>query len=329
MIRVGVTGIGSIGARHARVLAGLDGVEVHVHDAVAGAEEIGARVGPGVLVEPSLDALLDRAPDGLVVATPDEFHLAALLTARAAGVPVLVEKPLAADRDAARTAVATLQDRGQDGAVLVGYVLHHYACMRRAHARLREGAVGTPVSFHAELGAYETLTLARSRFDDTAEGRLFVDYSHEWDYLRWLLGPVAGGLALARLAGDLPLRQRPNVVDAVLRLADGTTGSVHLDYVQDPARRTLVVIGDRGRLTVDVVRGSVTTVDRDGRVHAEDCSAPRDAAFTAQARHFLDVAAGRSAPAVTVQDALAALDVAAALARSAATGQWVDVEAGT
>ena len=325
MTRVGVTGIGSIGARHARVFATLPGVEVVVHDAVATADEIRSRVGDDVTIAADLDDLLHRAPDGLVVATPDEYHLDALVAARAAGVAVLVEKPLAADLAAARRVVDSLVARGADGMVLVGYVLHHYACMRRAHELLRAGAIGTPVSFHVELGAYETLALARNRFADDVTDRLFVDYSHEWDYLRWLLGPISGGLARAHQAGDRPLTQRPNVVDAVLELADGVTGLVHLDYVQEPARRAFEVVGDQGRLAVDVVAGQVQVTGHDGEVRTTDCSAPRDAAFTAQARHFLAVAAGGERPSVTLTDALAALEVAAGLTESARTGHWVAI----
>lgn len=316
---VGVCGLGSIGRRHARVLAGIDGVSVVAYDPVPWEPEDGVRVERA----PSLDALLVRDVAGLVVASPDRFHAGAAVAALRAGVPVLVEKPLSGS--SAEAAVIARVASETRTPLLLGYVLRSYACMRRAHELIADGAVGQPVSFQAMLGAYETLVLARNRFGTDEPDRLFFDYSHEWDYLRWLLGPIEGGFAVAREAGDLPLSQSPNVVDGVLRLVTGVTGTVHLDYVQDPGGRSFTVIGDRGTLHVDVPSGTVALSRAGAARVVEDHSEPRDSAFRAQAQHFLRVADGMEAPRADLRDGLAAVAVAEALRESAATRSWQPV----
>lgn len=317
-------GVGSIGTRHARAFAALPGVQVLVFDAVADAAQVRTRVGPGIDIVDSFEALLDRAPDGLVVATPDDAHAEPAIAACRRGIPVLLEKPVA---DSPRAAAGIAAEAHRTGTpMLVGYVLHHYPCLRRTRELLTAGAVGTPVSFQVMLGAYETLRLAHHRFADGRQGNLFLDYSHEWDYLRWLLGPIVGGLALAHRSGDLPLTQDPNVADVVLQLASGATGTVHLDYVQDPPSRRFTIIGDRGVLRVDVVAGDVEwTPHGVGTASVEHLGTTRDEVFQAQARHFLEVAAGRSDPTVSVADGLAALSVGAAL--GASTGRWTRLPA--
>ncbi|HVB11433.1 MAG TPA: Gfo/Idh/MocA family oxidoreductase, partial [Bacillota bacterium] len=98
-----VVGAGYMGTKFARLLhARPDARLVGVYDldaprAHALAEQCGTR--------PLRD--LDEAltlPDvqGVVVATPEQDHLVPCMAAAAAGLPVLVEKPLAADSDVAR-----------------------------------------------------------------------------------------------------------------------------------------------------------------------------------------------------------------------------------
>lgn len=109
--RIGVVGVGSLGRHHARILSGLDGVEMAgVHDvetarARAVAEE------HGVPLRPSLEALLDHA-DAVVVAVPTTAHEEVAVTAVRRGASVLVEKPLAPDVAAADRILAAAETSG-------------------------------------------------------------------------------------------------------------------------------------------------------------------------------------------------------------------------
>jgi len=319
---LGVCGLGSIGRRHARLLAEIEGVRVVGYDPVtATPSERGDR--PATVG--SFEELLRVGLDGLVVASPDRFHAEATVAACRAGIPVLVEKPLAGSTGDAASIAAVARETGVP--VLVGYVLRSFRCMRRARDLLADGAIGRPVSFQAMLGAYQTLAVARNRFAESTAGGLYLDYSHEWDYLRWLLAPVVGGFALSQEAGDLPLSRDPNVVDAVLRLATGVTGTAHLDYVQDRPRRSISIVGDRGTLDLDVPSGWVALSRPGSDDIVEDLSEPRDDGFRSQAQHFLELIADPTGqrPRADVVDGMAAIAVAEALQRSAASRTWQDV----
>ena len=324
MTVIGIVGVGSIGTRHARIFSSMNDVTVIVFDAVTGIAELRDRLGPDVQVAPSLEALMGHGVDGLVVASPDETHARLALLACDRGIPVLLEKPMADAIGAAHEIMAAATSTGTP--VLVGYVLRHVLCMQKARALLRVGAIGAPLSFQVMLGAYETLQVARNRFDGEAYGMLFRDYSHEWDYLRWLLAPVSGCYALARTAGHLELRQDPNVVDVVLRLDDGTTGTAHLDYVQAPGIRRFTIIGDAGALDVDVPSGEIRLRRTGEAEQVESHAQARDDAFRAQATHFIAVAGRAVPPLVDVYDGLAALQVSEAMRRSALENCWIDVD---
>jgi predicted dehydrogenase len=93
-LRVGVIGVGALGRHHARHLAQLDGARlVGVTDIDGGraravAEELGTEAC-------TLDVLLGRV-DAVTVAVPTPAHVEVGLCALGRGVPVLMEKPLAA-----------------------------------------------------------------------------------------------------------------------------------------------------------------------------------------------------------------------------------------
>ncbi len=132
-LRVGVTGVGSLGFHHARILADLPGVTMAgVHDMrPERAVEVAERL--GVARHASLEALLD-ASEALVVAVPTSAHEQVAVAALERGRSVLVEKPIAptlqaADRmlAAARTSGATLQ---------IGHVERFNAALRAAEPYL-------------------------------------------------------------------------------------------------------------------------------------------------------------------------------------------------
>jgi predicted dehydrogenase len=110
-LRLAVIGVGHLGKEHARILAGLPGVElVGVVDArPAQAEAVAQRCRTQAYT--NHHALLDQV-DAAVVAVPTVQHhdIAADFLAR--GVSLLVEKPLAANLEEADELVALAQHRG-------------------------------------------------------------------------------------------------------------------------------------------------------------------------------------------------------------------------
>jgi predicted dehydrogenase len=296
-------------------------VELVFFDPAAASLEAVAAI-PHQVTTDSFERLLDSNLDGLVIATPDRLHVEQASAACARGIPVLLEKPISDDLDQGERLVAIQVRSGTE--VLVGYVLRHSRVLARVRTLLQDGAVGVPVSFQVMLGAYETLEVARNRFRDPTPGGLFLDYSHEWDYISWLLAPIRSGCALARRISSLPLVQDPNLTDGVLELTNGVTGSFHLDYLQKPGRRRFTVVGDEGTLDVDVPAGLVRV-----RVHGNEVLKEyrepdtRLELLGRQADHFLDVVLGCEPPRVTVRDGAAALRVAVALRRSSVGHTWV------
>ncbi|MFF9087714.1 Gfo/Idh/MocA family oxidoreductase [Streptomyces sp. NPDC014991] len=223
-MRIGILGLGRIGAFHAETLSGLDVVEsLVVADPFAGAAEAAAeRFGAQVAESP--EALLAAGVDGLVVAAATDAHPALIRAGVEAGVPVFCEKPVARTMAEGLAVREAVRDRGVP--VQIGYNRRFDVGFAAARAAVRAG----------ELGLVHTV---RSTTLDpapppaayvAASGGIFRDCSvHDFDIIRWVTGREVSevyavganrGAGYIRAAGDA------DTTGAVLTLDDGTIAMV-------------------------------------------------------------------------------------------------------
>jgi predicted dehydrogenase len=97
---------------------------------------------------------------------------------------------------------------------------------------------------------------------------------------------------------------------------------LHQDYVQKPARRRCVIVGDAGKIEWNLTDASLDWHDADGALR-ERCSYadfPRNQLFVDELRHFLECVKTGASPDVTVEDGAASLSIALSLLDSQRTG---------
>ena len=223
-MRIGILGLGRIGAFHAETLAGLDVVEsLVVSDPVTDAAKAAAdRIGAEVADSP--EALLAAGVDGLVVAAATDAHPALILAGVEAGVPVFCEKPVA--RTVAEGAEVLKAVEGSDVPIQIGFNRRFDAGFAAAREAVRSG----------ELGKLHTV---RSTTLDPApppaayiasSGGIFRDCSvHDFDIIRWVTGrEVTEVYAVGgnRGAGYIEEAGDADTTGAILTLDDGTIAVV-------------------------------------------------------------------------------------------------------
>ena len=118
-MRLGLLGLGRIGAFHAETLTSLPVVEsLVVSDPVAKlAAEAGERLGAQVASTP--EALLASGVDGVVIAASTDVHPELILLCVNAGIPAFCEKPVARDSAVAAGLARQVADSGTE--VHIGY----------------------------------------------------------------------------------------------------------------------------------------------------------------------------------------------------------------
>lgn len=178
---VGVLGLGRIGATHASNLAGLDGVELLVHDPDPAASERSVAATGGRAM-PGRDALLSAA-DAVVIATPMANHPDDLQAAAAAGIPILCEKPISLDVTSTASALAVVEDAGVD--VQVGFMRRFDAGFVEMRRSVESGDLGDVYLVRA--ASHDHVPPHESYLDKA--GSVFRDmHIHDFDAVRWLTG---------------------------------------------------------------------------------------------------------------------------------------------
>jgi myo-inositol 2-dehydrogenase/D-chiro-inositol 1-dehydrogenase len=223
-MRIGLIGLGRIGAFHAQTLISLPSVDtLVVTDAVPGrAADIAGKLDAHAL--DSVAELLGAGLDGVVIAAATDAHPALLEAAVEAGLPVFCEKPVAADTaEAARTA-RQLADRGVP--VQIGYPRRFDAGFVAAREALHSGALGWLHTIRST-----TLDPAPPPRDYAAvSGGIFRDCSvHDFDAVRWVTGrEVVEVYATGGNRGEEWIRDLGDVDSAatILTMDDGTLAVV-------------------------------------------------------------------------------------------------------
>lgn len=294
----------------------------------------------------SLEALLGGSrPDGIILATPNPLHVAQGLACIEAGVPSLIEKPVAVTVAEGRP----LQAATEAGArVLVGHHRHHNPIIAKAREVVEKGTLGQLVAVTGSALFYKP--------DDYFEegpwrsrpggGPILINMIHEVGVLRSLVGEIVAVQALAsnRARGFAV----EDTVAISLRFANGALGSFLLSDTAASAQSweqtsrenpryasyddvdCYTLVGTEGSLGIPTMRLKTyrTKAERSWwqPFESETLTVAAGDPFERQLTHFCAMLHGEAAPAVTVEDGLRNLAVTDAIARAAENGEVVTVE---
>lgn len=333
-VRIAVAGVGLIGRRHIELVRADAACElVAVADPVAPALD--------VPVYPSLPELCAvERPDGVIVATPNRWHVRNGLACVDAGVPVLVEKPIADTVADAEVLVKAAEEAGVP--LLVGHHRRHSPILARAREIVHDGVLGQVVAVQGSA----TFAKPDDYFEqawrrEPGGGPILINLSHEIDNLRDLCGNIVAVQAQSSHAA-----RGFDVADTAavtLRFASGALGTFLLSdvaasgrsweqtsrenprYPSYPDEDCYVIAGTHGSLSVPTMRLRVV----DGSpswwepMRTSLVDVERADPLARQLAHFRAVITGTEPPLVSGREGLATLRATQAVADAASTGDLI------
>jgi predicted dehydrogenase len=243
-VKILVAGAGLFGREHLKCLSALGGITLAVADTrTEVAQNAAAQFGAAEFGSDAASMLERLRPDGIVIATPVQAHLALATLALQRGVPVLLEKPVAA------TSSQALELRDMEAAspafLQPGHILRFSKQHRALVDCVREGTIGDVVS------------IASRRYRDGSHAARYADTDpvmmtmiHDIDLALW----IGGGRAVAATARRRHGHDGQTLTDAMVEDDRGTlwrlstawihpSGSVPVDRVE--------VVGTRGGIEMD------------------------------------------------------------------------------
>lgn len=239
-IRLAVVGAGVMGANHVRVASRTSGVELVAIVELDAEKRVALAQSVGIESAATISELLSRLDlDAAVIATPTAFHYEVACECIAAGLHVLVEKP-----------ITTTPDEGEDlirRAVAAGVVLSvgHIERFNPAIRELRR-CIEKPV--HLELVRIGPFT---PRVSDNVVIDLMI---HDLDLARALAGSEVSALSAIQQSTRT---SGPDMVIALLTFENGVTASITASRIGQQKLRRVIVTQDDAVLAGDLIRQDV------------------------------------------------------------------------
>ncbi|GAA0814874.1 Gfo/Idh/MocA family protein [Spirilliplanes yamanashiensis] len=327
-LRAGLVGLGMMGRNHARVLRTLPGVQlVGVVDPDAGPESSPLDAD---LLLPDLESLLRRGVDMCVVATPTVTHEAIATRLAEAGVPTLIEKPLAGDPAAAERIAAAFEQRQVLGCV--GHIERYNPALQSLRTRLAHGELGE---------VYQVATRRQGPFPSRiADIGVVGDLAtHDIDLTAWVTGSFYRSVSASTATRSG--RSHEDLVSAVGVLGIDVVTSHLVNWLSPLKERITTVTGERGCFVADTLMADLTYYENgvttapwsavatfrgvsEGSVIRYAIRKPEPLMTELEA--FAAAVRGEDPHVVTLREGLETVRVADAMLRSARTGATVEVK---
>ena len=247
-LRVGVVGVGSIGARHLRNLSAMGAHELVATDLDPSRQDVVADVERAAWVG-SVNELLARPVDVVFVCTPTHLHAEVAIAALRAGAHVFIEKPIAVTMDHADLIV---QEAARfSSVVMVGCNMRFHPGVSALKQAMDNSLVGQPWLIKADFGQYlpnwrPTKDYRSTYSSRVAEGGgIVLEAVHEFDYLHWLGGAIRDVAGYASKLSDLEI-DGEDTAGLGLRFQSGLVAEIHLDYLRYEKARGCEVLGSEG-----------------------------------------------------------------------------------
>lgn len=322
MLGVGIIGAGWWAGEHARAICATPGTRL-----VGFSSRTPTRVAAferdwGVAGYNDYRRLLDRSDvDAVAIAVPHDLHAVIAIEALRTGKHVLLEKPMARDREECAAIAAAARQSSKT--FMLGLTHHFSPPVAMAKAIVERGDLGAVVAGLC-ASAYPWDWRRRPRFylDRALGGGVWLTLGvHYVDRLLWLVESdvIAVKAVMGRRFHSLEEHQADDAVTALLQFANGATGTIILAGLRGgPPWNELQIVAERGGIRLDE-RGLM--LGKDGPWEAVEVSDadPMHVEWDAFAR---SIEAGTPPP-VTLEHALRVMDVVFDVEESAATGrEW-------
>jgi len=301
-LRVAVIGVGHLGRHHARILSSLPGVQlVAVVDTnQSRAREIAAAHGTDAVFDAR--DVLGRV-DAVTIAVPTESHKDIAVSFVTAGIPVLVEKPMARTLDEADA--------------MIGAAARH-------RVRL---AVGHTERFNPAVDAARPL-LTNPRFIEVHRLGTFPERSLDIDVvfdlmihdLDVVLSIVKSDVDSIEAVGVPVLTGRVDIANARLRFANGCIANLTASRISRDRVRKIRFFQPAAYLSIDYAAQKVDLwrLERDGgpvpSIQGGEVDVVAEEPLERELADFVDAVRSDRPPLVTGEDGRRALAVAQAIA---------------
>ena len=331
-----IAGLGGIGQRHARNLRALLGENVEMlayrtrRNSPALTDKMQVESGLDVETKFDLRVFTDLAealaakPDAAIIANPTSLHLPVAQAAAEAGCHLFIEKPISHTMDGVEEFLDQVEHRNL--VTFVGYQWRFHPLLERLKQTLGTRPIGRIVSVLAEFGEYlpgwHPYEDYRESYAARRElgGGVLLTQIHDFDYLGWLFGwprrVFCSGGKLSTL--EIDVEDTANTLLECDMEGRSVPIHVHQDYLQRTPVRGCRIIGEAGKIEVDLAHAAYSIRNECGEEIDAQCfdNFDRNQIFLAEMKHFIACLERREISRVSASEGAKSLRVALAAQES-------------
>ena len=259
-LRYGIIGSGSMGREHIENIKVMGGALVTaISDPHKPSQDAALAMAPGAKVFSDHRTLLDSGlVDAVVIATPNDTHVAVLKDALATDLPVFVEKPLATTVEDLKSILDW--DSKRNAMTWMGLEYRFMPPVAEAIARAKEGEAGKihQVSIREHREPFYPKVDNWNRFTARTGGTLVEKCCHYFNLMDIVVGeqPVrvfASGDQSVNHLDEVYDGKQANMLDnafVILEYANGARGMLDLCMFGEGSfdKEILTIVGDEGKI---------------------------------------------------------------------------------
>jgi len=298
LLRIGVIGVGVMGSNHARVFAGLPGVElVGVADPDQKQAEFVART-LGCVAVADVEQLLALDVDAVTIAAPTHLHHDIALACIERGVHVMVEKPIASTVEEGRDIIAAAAQAG------VTLMVGHVERFNPAVEAIKEAIRGEDI-----------LSIAITRVGPfpprMSNVGVVIDLAvHDIDLIRWF---TDSDIVDVQPQLSSAVAEREDIALLQFRTASGVLAHINTNWLT-PFKARNVTVATRGKYVMgDLLTRQVTECfgfQPDGSYSMRHLSVGHAEPLRAELLAFVRAVRTGGTAAVTGEEGVASLEIA-------------------
>jgi len=256
MKKIGIVGCGIRGLLYERALASVDGAMVAgMCDPSPKAREAAARQFSGPILDRYEDVYA-LGLDAAIVATPDFAHREAAVAAAAAGMTLMVEKPLATSVEDAEAVQAAVTAAGVE--CLVAFENRWNPHFLRARQLVAEGSLGSVLTMTGVLSNTYYVPLQMLSWASSSSPAWFL-MPHLVDLALWMSNSTPVSVMARGTRGELVSRgvDTWDTIHALVTFDSGAVANLQSSWVLPDSRPSIVdfrfeTVGSQGATVVDM-----------------------------------------------------------------------------
>ena len=320
-----IVGLGSIGRRHAGIIQSLfPNINIIVLRHKRCNDSDIKALGLYKCVT-SVNEAIELNPEAAIISNPATKHIEVAKKLASKSINLLIEKPIS---DSSKGVQELIDICYQNKVILMtGYNLRFLPSLIEFKQQIYSRKIGKIYSIRSEIGQYlpnwrpETDYRCGVSAQQKMGGGVLLELSHEIDYLSWIFGKIDWVKSHVSKQSDLEIDVEDSAqVILGFEEVDGAvlTASLNIDFIRHDTTRRCFVIGEKGTLLWDGIRGKVEFYKIFGQHwNVLFSSIPdRNFTYTEEIKSFFMSVESNIAPSISGKDCLQVVNIVEAIKKS-------------